>query len=658
MKNLLLLACLAAIGILPAACARTTTSALPPVTAETIGASQSSTPASHVPAGWAATATQAVRISGNEKSSAALSESTRLRIVVGLNMRDRKGAEEFVRRQYTPGSTQFHAWMTPAQFTAAFNPTYHQASDVASYLRQQGLTNVSIEPNHLIVSGTGTASHVEAAFHTAIRTTNGGQAFGNVTPALVPEKFRGLVAAVLGLNNIYRMHTHILRTDHPRMMAPALMRPQAAGTPPPCVTVTATNVCAFGEYGPTQYQIAYDMPQCSSDAIRQQQNAMRPAWANCTAINTSIAVMAEGNVSQVVTDLRTAEKFWGLQQVPYTVEKVGVSSPDTSGLDEWDLDTQISSGIAEYVKHLYVYDTTSLTDSDIALEYSHWVNDNLVQAGNSSFGEPETLAYADGSMTVDDEEFNQAASQGMTMFASTGDNGEGCPVEAATGVPNTGVPEVCYPAASPYAVAVGGTTLDTNAVGATGPCTDCGEPGSYYGEHVWVGTGGGYSKWETAPYWQVNGICAGCTVGRGIADVAMCADNNGCPMDVFVSGAQTGVGGTSLSSPMSMGTWARLESHYSNGLGFAAPVYYGVYAHYEPCPLGSTACVPSGEPGDDTSALPPDTTAPIGGFHDILIGSNGVPSSAGPGWDTPTGLGSIDYLVMQADIANSAFSGH
>ncbi len=31
-------------------------------------------------------------------------------------------------------------------------------------------------------------------------------------------------------------------------------------------------------------------------------------------------------------------------------------------------------------------------------------------------------------MLVDDEELNQAASQGMTMFASTGDNGEGCPV--------------------------------------------------------------------------------------------------------------------------------------------------------------------------------------------------------------------------------------
>jgi pseudomonalisin/xanthomonalisin len=363
--------------------------------------------------------------------------------------------------------------------------------------------------------------------------------------------------------------------------------------------------------------------------------------------------MAEGNVSRVLTELRTAESFWALPHVAYAVRKVGVSSTDTAGLDDWDLDTQISSGIAGTVKELYVYDTTSLTDSDVALEYSHWVNDNLTQAGNSSFGEPESLAFADGAMALDDEEFNQAAAQGMTMFASTGDNGQGCPVLVATGVPNTGVPEVCYPASSPYVVAVGGTTLDTNANGS--------QPGTYYGEHVWVGTGGGLSKYETAPYWQSNGICAGCGTGgiaRGIADISMCADNNGCPMDVFVNGAQEGVGGTSLSSPMSMGIWARLETHFSNTLGFAAPVYYGVYAHYEPCPLGSSACVPSGEPGSDTSALPPDTTAPIGGFHDILYGSNGIPSSAAPGWDMPTGLGSIDYCVMQQDIKNSAFSGH
>ncbi|HEY1975819.1 MAG TPA: S53 family peptidase [Candidatus Baltobacteraceae bacterium] len=628
MKNVLALACLGA-AILTASCARNTASSVLPAapgaaadfTTKDVAAGDVSSPR-----GWTATATHAVRVSfANDKSAAArLPETQPMRIVVGLRMRDPKGAQDAVRR---------HELMTPDQFTAAFNPTRGQAEEVASYLREQGFKQVTIEPNNLIVTGIASAKHVESAFHTTIRATqgNGGFVYANVTPALVPEKFHKTVLAVLGLQNVYAMHTHILKTQ--RAFAPMAMHPSAAGTPPPCLEVV-NGVCEFGEYGPTQYQTAYN--------------------ANCTGCttgsNTVVAVMAEGNVSQVVVDLRTAETFWGLPKIPYYVKKVGVSSTDTAGMDEWDLDTQSSSGIAQTVKALYLYDTTSLTDSDTSLEFNHWATDNLARAGNASFGEPEDLAYADGAMQLDDEIFNQAAGQGQTMFASTGDNGEGCPVIAATGVPNTGLPTVCYPAASPYVVAVGGTTLDTTANGQ--------EPGAYYGEHVWVGTGGGVSKWETAPYWQTNGICALCTAGKGIADIAMCADNNGCPMDVFIDGAQTGVGGTSLASPLSMGLWARLESHWSNNLGFAAPVYYGVYAYYEPCPMGSTGCKPSGVPGSDTAALPPDTTDSIGGFHDILFGSNGVPSSALPGWDTPTGLGSVNYRAMQSAVGHSLFSGH
>jgi pseudomonalisin len=634
-----------AVGILTTACSGNTTAPLLPGTSMSVpNGTYGGAPLEKMPQGWTATATQALPVKGfaEKATSRNVSASMPLHIVVGLYMHDSAGAQKFVASQFTPGNVQFRKWLTPSQFTAMFNPTRSEAAAVADYLRSQGFTKVSIEPNNLIVSATGRLARVEAAFHTSIRgvVANGEVVYGNATPALVPAKFRKLVAAILGLNNAYQMHVHLLRTKYPRFASLGSMAQQgvahAVGTPPPCLQVVK-GICIGGEYGPTQYQVAYDAYKCKGCS---------------TGSGTTVAVMAEGDVTQVVKDLRTAETFWGLPKVPYAVVKVGASSGDTSGLDEWDLDTQISSGIAQTVRKLYVYDTTSLSDSDITLEYSHWVNDNITQAGNSSFGEPESLAFADGAMLLDDEELNQAASQGMTMFASTGDNGVGCPVLLATGLPSTGVPEVCYPATSPYAVAVGGTTLDTNAVGN--------QPGTYYGEHVWVGTGGGLSKYESAAYWQYNGICGACGPGkiRGMADIAMCADNNGCPMDVFVSGAQTGVGGTSLSSPMSMGVWARLQTHFRNTLGFASPVYYGVYGYYEPCPLGSTACTPAGEPGDDTSAAPPDTTAPVGGFHDILFGTNGIPSSAGPGWDIPTGLGTVDYAVMQRDISNSIFSGH
>ena len=578
-------------GIWLASCSGNTTPPLTPNAgiAPPNAASVGLTSAEKAPQGWAATATQAVsaKIFGRSPTVASVPATMPLRIVVGLYLRDPAELKALVRSQYTPGHLDFHNWLTLAQFTSRFSPTRSTVSSVADYLRQQGLTDVTITPNNLMVTATGSVSHVEAAFHTSIRGTiaNGKLVYGNVTPAIVPEKFHGIVAGVLGLHNAYQMHTHLLKSTHPNRAnaAGGVGQPMVAGTPPPCLEVV-NGICVFGEYGPPQYQVAYDAVGSTAS----------------TGKKTAIAVMAEGNVSGVVSDLRAAEAFWGLPTVRYSVVKVPPASTDTSGLDEWDLDTQISSGIAQTVNHLYVYDTTSLGDADIAREYTKWVTEDNTQAGNSSFGEPEVLAFADGAMTIDDETLAEAAAQGMTMFASTGDNGSGCPVIAATGAPNSGVPNVCYPASSPYVVAVGGTTLDSNANGM--------EPGTYYGEHVWVGTGGGYSAFESAPYWQTNGICAVCGPDaiRGIADISMCADNNGCPMDVFVSGKQEGVGGTSLSSPMSMGIWSRLETHFRNKLGFAAPVYYGVYGFYEPCALGNTACTPAGEPGDFTSALPPE----------------------------------------------------
>src|SRR5579862_834422 len=206
MKKIFVLACSAAAAIVTASCAHTTSPALPPTAAmpQSAGTVDSLNARSSGTTGWAPTLTRAVPMAGTVKSDATLPQSVPMRIVVGLAMRNRAAAQAMVRNQYTPGSTAFHAFMSPEQFTAEFNPTSSQANDVASYLRGQGFKDVAIEPNHLIVSATGNAKHVEAAFHTSIRATqsSGQLLYANVTPALVPERFRGLVIAVLGLYNI------------------------------------------------------------------------------------------------------------------------------------------------------------------------------------------------------------------------------------------------------------------------------------------------------------------------------------------------------------------------------------------------------------------------------------------------------------------------
>lgn len=415
----------------------------------------------------------------------------------------------------------------------------------------------------------------------------------------MPASLGNTVLAVLGLNNTNAVgirHRVVTRTTSAGMLPSAVSR---------CaVAVPGTNHCSVRDVDGPIIQKIYNAGTVPS------------------GYNTTLAVMAEGNVSAVLPDLRYMETKEGLPSVPYGVVQVGLPSPDTAGVVEWDLDTQASSGIAQTLKHLYVYATTSLTDSDIALEYNKWVTQNVARIGNSSFGECEIYAYLDGSMLVDDEEMLEGAAQGQTMFVSTGDTGSGqCSVGNPNGVP-VGPPFAEYPSVSPYVVAVGGTSLFSKASDA-----------SYDGEMVWNGTGGGISQFEYSPYWECGvqpqaPTATSCAVGdlsfRGEPDVAMEADPNFQGYIVYINKVKNYVGGTSLASPLAAGAYSRMQTADNNGLGFANPKFYKVY--------NPTA---TDVPGDITQ-FPGAFTTPNGGFHDILYGSSGlipVLGTAKPDWD-------------------------
>lgn len=178
---------------------------------------------------------------------------------------------------------------------------------------------------------------------------------------------------------------------------------------------------------------------------------------------------------------------------------------------------------------------------------------------------------------------------GVTFVASSGDSGTGAQ----------------FPAASPFVVAVGGTTLIID--GATG---------AYVSEKARSGSGGGLSRYETAPGFQ-SGIN---TNGkRGIPDIAFDADPaSGVPVyNTFAcSGAcPTGwvqVGGTSLSAPC----WAGLFA-IANSMRATAGKNVLTLPHYILYPAASS-------------------------YHDITTGSNGscpILCKARAGYDFVTGLG-------------------
>ena len=272
--------------------------------------------------------------------------------------------------------------------------------------------------------------------------------------------------------------------------------------------------------------------------------------------DTQLAVIAEGDLTSTIKDLRTAEAARNLRQTPVSLVYTGPKSSDTSGADEWDLDTQTSTGVASSAARLYIYVASTLTNADLARAINLWVTDDKAQAASASLGECDVLPFLDGSMTLDDMVLEEAAVQGQTFFASTGDTGSSCAVLPTNGVPASGPPDTEYPASSPYAIAVGGTTLDTD------------DSDNYGTELAWNSGGGGISPVENSGAWQNNVAPSAAAGARGVPDIALDADPNTGAL-IYVDGTATQIGGTSLASPLALGFWTRLQS--SNGASSASP---------------------------------------------------------------------------------------
>jgi pseudomonalisin len=540
------------------------------------------------PAGWSATSTRGATIV-HGSDAGALAPTTPLTVRLGLNLHNEAQLKSLIASR---------GRITPAQFNAQFGATPSEVQSVVTYLQSQGFSNVKAQGQ--LVSADGNAALAAKAFNTSLEsfTLNGTKLYVNTTPALVPSSLGNVVSAVLGLTNAATMS----------------VRPNLS--------------CLKGAVAPTGQCV----PRFEAKDVQNYYDATTTADGS----QVSVAVMATGDVTPVVTDLRYAEAKQGLPQVPVTIVKVGLPSVDANGA-EWDLDTQSSTGMAQNVAMLYIYATTSLSDSDIANEYNSWVTQKVANLGNSSFGECEYQAWLDGAMKVDDNLFMQAAAQGQTMFVSTGDTGSSCALAPTNGAPGSGPPMVEYPAASPYVVGVGGTSAVANAADS-----------SYVGEAAWNAGGGGLSQFENSTSWQQavipssTGLAA--TNLRGLPDIAMAADAVAGAYRVYGSNipgvgdcsAGCAIGGTSEASPLAMGSYARILSAHVNEIGFAAPLFYRDYLQQQ---------------NNATTVNGPPPTQALGGFHDIITGGNGA-YAALPGYDYTTGLGTLDIGVMNRQIAN------
>lgn len=213
-----------------------------------------------------------------------------------------------------------------------------------------------------------------------------------------------------------------------------------------------------------------------------------------------------------------------------------------------------------------------------------------------------SVSWTAGEVSSERNLDNHFVANGVTFLAASGDTGAGVP----------------YPAASPYVIAVGGTSLTLD------------RSGNYFSEVAWSGSGGGLSRYENEPLIQEQFAIPDDSRGaRGVPDVSYNA-NPGTGYAIYDSIGINGskgwfqVGGTSAATPQ----WAALIV-ITNSQRAAA----------RKANLTST-----------NGTLYSTAKTNLGAnFHAVTIGTNGscgVLCDALAGYDYVTGLGTPQSKVL------------
>ena len=427
---------------------------------------------------------------------------------------------------------------------------------VAAWMAGQGFQITRQDDNHLAIFATASVDAIQKALRVNFaRVSLEGQDYTSaITAPSIPAGVAPLLVGINGLQPHLQKHKHIVK------------RPDSlSGTNPP--------------FTPAQILHAYGANALTVTGSGQTIAIVIDTFPNASDLTTFWSTCG---VSQSGTNISY------IQVVPGTL-----SSP--SG--EESLDTEWSSSIAPGAK-VRIYATYDLSDANLDTAYQYIFSDAVAHPGygihqmTMSYGISEYYTTA-SQVTTDAQYFANLVSQGITLFASSGDGADN---PTSIGSPGGRHVNADSPASDPSITGVGGTSITLTSGSNINSGT------------AWPDSGGGTSIYFNRPTWQTGtGVSAGTT--RCVPDVATPADPNKGGY-VELNGSLVSFGGTSWSSPTWAGFCALINQARANvGLppvGLLGPKIY---------PLIGTA-----------------------NFQDITAGSNGY--SAGVGYDLVTGIGS------------------
>ena len=478
--------------------------------------------------------------------------------------------------------------ISQAEMAAKYDASAADYKKVVDWATSQGFTINRQDSHHLALFARGSISQIQKAMSlTFARVTFRNKEFTSaINPPTVPGWMSALVVGINGLQPHLGPHKHIIKKQN---------QPASFGG-------------GGAEYEPKQIATAYTANTLYSSNITGAGQAIAIVIDTFPATSDLVAFWKQAGISQSLSNIEFIQAVSGQLAAP-------------SG--EETLDTEWSSSLAPGA-HVRVYAATDLGDADLDATYLQVYDDvtnhpeyNIHQM-SMSYGEGETYT-TQSQVDTDGQYFAELTAAGVTIFASTGD--EGSTPDANGG--DTGPLNAESPASDPHVTAVGGTSLVLNFNNTESS------------EKVWNnGTGassGGTSIYFDRPSWQ-TGTGVNLSAMRQIPDIALTADPNYGAV-TYIDGAVSVVGGTSWSSPSCAAFCALInQARVSAGLssvGLLGPQIY---------PLIGTS-----------------------NFRDITAGNNATPNSggkyvAGVGYDECTGIGAPLVQALSTQLVGSTGS--
>ena len=512
-------------------------------------------------------------------------------IVLALPSKDPAGLAAFVKHVSAPSDPAFHQYITADEFAVRFGGNEADYCDVKIWATANGLRISQESRSRTILSVRGTVSQLETLFKTQLNTyrDSDGQTFysASVKPS-VPAEIAPKLSAVIGLTAEKPLHSltkvgQVLGEDP--VAGSSKLRADSGGTGP------------GGSFSCSDLRSVYSIPTWGDLDKRQV-----------------VAVFEQGFYRK--SDVEKYFKRFGVgsqtKQTPVSVNKSPVVLEQEVELEAC-LDLDMLVGMNPEIGEVQVYvDDYNYDPFPVAIVNAFQTvaeATTLPTILSVSYGEDEG-SFGTSAATAADTALQQLAAEGVTVLASSGDNG-------AYGDYFSYPYNVSYPSSDPYITGVGGTTLFVGPKQSHKFETAWNELEGGYGA-----TGGGISILWTIPEWQANtGYGSfyltddgGSVTYRNVPDVAAVADPlTGVGVYCQDQGGWIEVGGTSVASPLWGGYLSTINATFGyfhlGPIGFFNPILYNAGA------------VSSNGFSD-----------PIAYLYGVIEGQNGYPWSSNPGY--------------------------